>query len=180
MDIGAYFAQFQHLNFFEPSWDVFVILFFLLASLIYGVSLGRDRIIVILVSIYMALAVVTYTPFIREFSASISLDDMFAFKVSIFLGIFIMLFFFLSHSALIKTLAKQAEQGKFWQVIVLSFLQTGLLISVSLSFFPEESNPFLSDLTRTTFVSDSAKAAWIILPILLMGFLGRKGKDEDS
>lgn len=170
---------FTTLDWANPSWDVFLIVFFLLASLIYGISLGRDRIMVILVAIYMSLAVVTYVPFIREFNASVSLNDSFAFKVSVFLGLFILLFFFLSHSALIKTFAAKTQQGKIWQIIILSFLQTGLLISVTLSFFPQDASPWLSDFTKQLFVSDAAKAVWIILPIALMGIIGKRSKEED-
>jgi len=37
--------------------DLFIILFFVIAAFLYGFSLGRDRIVAILVSIYMGLAV---------------------------------------------------------------------------------------------------------------------------
>ena len=46
----------------NPSWDLFIALFFVIGALLYGFSLGRDRIIVIMVSIFMALAVVDAMP----------------------------------------------------------------------------------------------------------------------
>ena len=91
--VGTYLSN---VNWLEPSWDLFIILFFVVASLMYGLSLGRDRLLVILVSIYMSLAVVEYVPFITNFNASININDTFALRVSVFLGIFIILFFFLS------------------------------------------------------------------------------------
>jgi hypothetical protein len=162
------------INWFQPSWDMFIVGFFMIASLIYGVSLGRDRILVLLVSIYMSLAVVKYVPFITNFNASISLNDAFALRVSVFLGLFILLFFFLSQSALLRTLGAGAEQGAMWQVILFSILHAGLLISVTLSFFPTESSQFLSPLTQKLFVSDVARAAWAILPVAAMAVLGAK------
>ena len=165
------------INWIQPSWDIFIVLFFIVASLIYGVSLGRDRIIVLLVAIYMSLAVVKYVPFITDFHASVSLNDQFALKVSIFLGLFILLFFFLSQSALLKTIGAGAQQGKIWQVVLFSIFHAGLLISVTLSFFPEETMSYLSPLTSQLFVSDAARAAWVIIPVAAMAVLGSKKED---
>lgn len=161
------------INWLQPSWDLFIVLFFIISSLIYGISLGRDRIIVILVSIYMALAIVNYIPFINAFTAKISVNDAFALRVSVFLGVFILLFFFLSHSALLRTIGHAAAQGPLWQVMIFSFLHVGLLISVTLSFFPSDLTHILSPLTQSFFTSDFAKAAWVSLPVLAMMILGR-------
>ncbi|MBI2551311.1 hypothetical protein HYV73_03110 [Candidatus Uhrbacteria bacterium] len=173
MSFSDLVSNIQHLNWINPTWDVFLLVFFVLASLLYGVSLGRDRIMVILVAVYMSLAVVTYVPFIREFNAKVAINETVAFKVSIFLGIFILLFFFLSHSALLKTFGSSSEQGKMWQILMLSFLQTGLLISVTLSFLPQENAQWLSELSRALFLSDAARAVWMIGPIVGMGIIGR-------
>ncbi|MBI2475343.1 hypothetical protein HYV69_02865 [Candidatus Uhrbacteria bacterium] len=171
--IQSFVQMFTGINWLQPSWDLFILLFFVIASLIYGISLGRDRIIVILVSIYMALAIVNYIPFINAFTARISINDAFALRVSVFLGVFILLFFFLSHSALLRTLGHAAAQGPLWQVMIFSFLHVGLLISVTLSFFPNDLAGVLSSTTQAFFVSDIAKAVWVSMPLLAMVMLGR-------
>ena len=168
----------NQVNWFEPTWDLFIVLFFVVASFIYGMSLGRDRIIVILMSIYISLAIVNYVPFVQAFNTDISVNDTFAIRVSVFLGIFILLFFFLSHSALVKTIGR-GTQGGFLQVMIFSFLHVGLLISVTLSFFPVDLSTFLSPITRELFVSDIAKAAWVITPVIAMAVFGGKSKDDD-
>ena len=179
LDFSRATSAFANVNWLHPSWDLFIVLFFVIASLIYGVSLGRDRIIVILVSIYMALAIVNYVPFISNFTAQISVNDSFALKVSVFLGIFILLFFFLSHSALLRTIGHAAVQGPFWQVMIFSFLHVGLLISVTLSFFPQSLATVLSPVTQGIFTSDIAKAVWVSMPLLAMMAFG-KSYDEYS
>lgn len=168
--VGSYLSS---VNWLEPSWDLFIVLFFVVASLMYGLSLGRDRLLVILVSIYMSLAVVKYVPFITDFDASININDAFALRVSVFLGIFIILFFFLSQSALMRTLGVNSEHGPVWQVMLFSVLHVGLLISVTLSFFPAETSDLLSPLTRLLFVGDVAKAVWVLVPVFAMAFVGR-------
>ncbi len=177
IDTDRALRVFQNVNWLQPSWDVFIILFFVIASLLYGISLGRDRIIVIMVSIYMALAIVNYIPFISEFTAQISVNDAFALRVSVFLGIFILLFFFLSHSALLRTLGHAAAQGPLWQVMIFSFLHVGLLISVTLSFFPANLSNVLSPVTQGFFTSSFARAVWVSLPVLVMVMLGRNYDD---
>lgn len=172
--VGSYLSS---VNWLEPSWDLFIILFFVIASLMYGLSLGRDRLLVILVSIYMSLAVVKYVPFITDFNASINVNDAFALRVSVFLGIFIILFFLLSQSALMRTLGVNSERGPLWQVLLFSILHVGLLISVTLSFFPTETSQILSPLTRTLFVGDVAKAVWVLLPVFAMSLIGRSRAD---
>jgi len=168
--VGSYLSS---VNWLEPSWDLFIILFFVIAAFMYGLSLGRDRLLVMLVSVYMSLAVVKYVPFITNFNASINVNDAFALRVSVFFGIFIVLFFLLSQSALMRTLGVNSERGPMWQVLLFSVLHVGLLISVTLSFFPEGSSAVLSSLTRMLFVGDIAKAAWVLLPVFAMAFVGR-------
>ncbi len=178
LNVEAASEAINNINWLQPSWDLFIVLFFVVASLIYGVSLGRDRIIVILVAIYMSLSIVNYVPYVSEFSASISVNDAFALRVSVFIGIFILLFFFLSHSALLKTLGNGAVQGALWQVMLFSFLQVGLLISVTLSFFPQDLANVLSAPTRAIFVSDQATTFWILAPVIVMAIMGSFGDDE--
>ena len=160
------------INFASPTWDLFILLFFLAFSLLYGFSLGRDRIIVIIVGIYMALAVVNTAPFLRSIegqSINISVGSTFAFRVTIFLSVFVVIFFLLSRSALMGTIGGQDSQGSILQVMLFSILHVGLLTSVTLSFLPSAIADRFAPMTRTIFISDIARFVWITLPILAMG-----------
>jgi hypothetical protein len=156
------------INWASPTWDLFIILFFLIAGFLYGLSLGRDRIIVILVSIYMALAVVTTAPYIGNVATEIGLSQLFVLRISAFLAVFIVLFFLLARSALLKTIASSDSDGAWWQVLLFSFLHVGLLIAITLSFLPPEASLNLAPLTRRLFVTDTARFIWILLPIVAM------------
>ena len=86
-NLGSYVSGF---NFAEPTWDLFIILFFLLASFVYGLTLGRDRIILILISIYMSLAVIGAAPFLEQIMPQeLDPNNTFLFNISVFLGIFV-------------------------------------------------------------------------------------------
>ncbi|MDD5437865.1 MAG: hypothetical protein PHC70_01840 [Patescibacteria group bacterium] len=167
------------INWATPSWDLFIFLFFIIGSLLYGFSLGRDRIVVILVSVYMALAVVGNAPIVNQVNFAFNINDSYVLRISMFICLFVVLFFFLSRSALLKTIGDGSGSGPWWQVILFSLLQVGLLISVTLSFLPKEILSNFSQYTRDIFLSDMGKSAWLILPIVVMA-LGPRGSKPKS
>lgn len=170
MRVSADFIHYlQQINWAAPTWDLFIVLFFVVTVFLYGMSLGRDRIIVILVSIYMALAVISNAPLIGKFD-TVNIGQFFAFKVTSFLGLFVLLFFLLSRSALTKTFGNMAA-GSWWQVLVFSVFHVGLLVSITLSFLPADAVGHLAPLTREIFASDTARFSWIVAPILGMVLL---------
>ncbi|MEK7537560.1 MAG: hypothetical protein AAB619_01140 [Patescibacteria group bacterium] len=157
-----------NINWAQPTWDLFIILFFIVAGFLYGLSLGRDRVIVILISVYMALAVVNSAPFIGNFQADIGIDQFFVFRISTFVVVFIVLFFMMSRSALLSTVASSDTRGSWWQVLLFSFLHVGLLISITLSFLPPSASTHLAPLTQKIFVQDLGRFIWIVAPIAAM------------
>lgn len=163
-------AKKMNINLENPSWDLFLGAFFVVGALLYGVSLGKDRIIAILVSIYMALAVVNALP---DFVLNIKVNDNFTLQVTAFVSVFVILFFLLSRSAVLNSL-DTSSQGKWWQVLIFSFLHVGLLVSVTLSFMPAPFVAKFSELTRFIFTNDWTKFGWIIAPIIAMIFFGRR------
>lgn len=173
-----------NINWAQPSWDLFIILFFLIAALLYGLSLGRDRVIVILIAVYMALAVVNSAPFIGNFQADIGLSQFFVFRVSTFVVVFIALFFLLSRSALLATVASSDAPGAWWQVLLFSVLHVGLLTSITLSFLPPTASSHLAPLTQKLFVQDIGRFFWIVAPIaamiLIKGGAAEKSKKSET
>lgn len=158
----------NNLDWAHPSWDLILIMFFLLGSLIYGMSMGRDRIIVVLVSIYMAIAIVSYAPYISNFVTEVKIGNTFAFQVTMFVGLFAVLFFLMSQSALLKHLGGSIERGGTISAMMFSVLHTGLLISVILSYLPKEALHVFSPQIQKFFVADIAKFVWVVAPIVVM------------
>lgn len=169
------------INWSSPNWDTFILLLFIIGALLYGLSLGRDRVIVILVSVYMALAVVANAPVLRDLNLlQLSLNDNYALKIGFFLGLFVALFFLLSRSALLRTIGAGGAPGTWWQTIIFSILQVGLLISITLSFLPPEATNALTQLTRDIFLSYWGKSAWLILPVVFMAIAPRNKQSHQS
>lgn len=172
VDLTNTASQAQHyvasIDWSKPTWDLFIILFFVIAALLYGLSLGRDRVIVILVSVYMALAVVNTAPYIGNYTADIGVDQFFVFRISAFVVVFVALFFLMSRSALLSTVASSDSSGPWWQVLLFSFLHVGLLISIVLSFLPDTAAGNLAPLTQKLFTSEGGRFFWIVTPIVAM------------
>lgn len=178
INVGEVISNFNNLvanfDFTTPTWDLFIILFFLVSALMYGLVLGRDRIVLMLISIYMGLAVLRSSPFIDQLiPENYGPNNVFIFKLSLFIGVFVILFFFLSRSSVLRALAKSNASGGWLQIIVFSVLQVGLLISITLSFISPEYRDQLSNFVREWFLGPQAEFFWIIAPIIAMALLGR-------
>lgn len=162
------------MDFATPSWDVFLLLFFAAGALLYGLTLGRDRLVIIMVSIYMGLAMVTNAPYLRDIPARF---DQIAIRAGIFVGIFVLVFLFLSRNATLRSV--EHARGGLFQTMLFSVLHIGLLVSVGLSLMPSSAMGQFSAQTRSVFVSDPARFAWLIAPVVaMMIFSGRREEKE--
>ena len=165
-DAGNFFTQ---INWASPSWDVFIFLLFFVIAFLYGFSLGRDRILVILVSIYITLAIVPSFPYLEKLYLDLSVPGV-AFRVTSFYVVFLVLFFFLSRSALANLLGAQntGVGDRLIEVVIFSVLHVGLLVSITLSFLPPPALTLFGSGTREVFVSDEGRFFWLIAPIAAM------------
>lgn len=162
----------QTLSWSNPTWDLFIIVFLLVGTLIYGFSLGRDRVIMVMVAVYMALVAVLHLPYVPEFGNSVASSNAFIIKIATFLGLFAILFFMLTRSALNHAIAGNNTIGKWWHIMLLAFLQVGMLISVVLNFLPPEWIERLAELTRTMFIHPWGRFTWVVLPIVGLLIVG--------
>ncbi len=160
------------LNWQAPSWDLFIVLFALMSTVVYGFLLGRNRLIVLMMSVYMALAVVNVAPLVTPLlGGDPASPDFYLIRIGLFIFAFVVVFFLVSRTALFNTLAAPEMLSAWWHVFLLSFLQVGLLLSVVLSFLPPESSAILSPFIRELFTTPTARAIWIVLPMLAMALV---------
>lgn len=156
----------------SPSWDLFIFLFFIVATFIYGFTLGRSRIMVLLISTYMAIALVRSAPFLLGTQeVTVGSSPFFIVQITAFIATMLLIFFFLSNSALRRAAALEDIQGKAWQVIAFSVLHAGLLVATVLSFVPPDRRAALLDVTQSLFATDTALFVWTALPIVVMMFV---------
>jgi hypothetical protein len=176
IDVGAITHALGQINVASPTWDLFILLFFVIGSFVYGLSMGRERVVMLIVAVYMSLAVVNTAPYIKTFSANVHFSNTFAFQITTFVGVFLLLFFFVSKSALARSFSL-GDQGKWWQVLTFAILHVGLLTSVVLSYLPESALRHLLPVTRQVFTGDIGRFCWILLPIVGMILIRGEAKE---
>ncbi len=164
--------SFLGIDWSNPTWDVIILLFFIISVLIYSFTLGRDRIVAILISTYLAWAVALNFPYVDELTELIKNTGIGLWQVSSFLLVFIFLFFFLSRSRMLQSLSSFG--GSWWQVIIFSLLQVGLMMSIILSLLAPEALTHLSPFTKIVFLDDLGRFCWTVLPILSLVFFDKK------
>ena len=158
----------------KPTWDLFIVLLIAVGALLYGSALGRDRIMVNMVALYMAIAVMKSVP------DSVMLWDGLFVQLSAFVGLIAIFIFLLSRSALQRTIAAVDTRGPWWQSIVYSVVPIGLFISVILTMLPESSLDKLQPITKQIFVQPGAAFAWIVIPIFIMVALKGGATQKDK
>jgi hypothetical protein len=170
---------FQNFNWHTPSWDLFILLFWAVASIMYAFSAGRGRIISLLMSLYIAKLFVLQAPWLANTlnqtfpNALSSLQQLVSFLI-----IFVILFILLSRYAF-RTSADGRHFTAIPFAIVFAFLQVGLLINTILGYLSVSGRTF-SDLITLIFLSGPAGFVWLVAPLLFLVILGRAIADPNE
>lgn len=163
------------INWGVPSWDLFILLFFIVSVFVYGFALGRERILVVLVSIYIGFAVAAHLPYINEnVSQKFGFGPVFVMRLVVFLVVMVALFFLFSRMNLFNGLGGKTNLPV---VAVFSILHVGLFVCILLSFIPLTVLGQLSSVTKTIFTSEIGRFLWLIAPILAMYLV--KGEEAE-
>jgi len=165
----------------NPTWDLFLVLFCILGFFIYGISLGRERVVLILMSLYVAMALVANAPFISETIGGTSWGTILTPRLLTFIVTFVVVLLILSRAGLFSA----SRSVPWWQSLLLSLFHVGLFVSVILSYLPEGAIEALSPVTRQAFLSPIARFVWLVSPLVaLILFRGRRsyrrGRDDDD
>lgn len=156
------------INIANPTWDTFLVLFFIIGTLIYSFFASRERLAVVLLSTYSSVAILTATPLLRDYLTALPAVEGIPYRVGIFLLLFFVLFTLYSGHMALRSDAPQS-----WiNGLLLSFLQVGLLISVTLSLIPSE--VFSTQFVRSFFTDDLPRSAWMLAPIAAMVLMRKR------
>lgn len=137
----------------------------------YGFVIGRDRAVIILLSLYMAFCVVTNAPVISRISQGLGFGRVPILQVAWFLGLFVVLFLILWRSAALKNLIR--DRGHWVHAGVFGLLEIGFLTSAVLFLLPTDWIANLPALFRVVFLHDIARSLWFIAPIVGLATLGK-------
>lgn len=145
-----------------PRTDTILVVGFFALMIIYGVTAGKDKVMVTFASLYMALGMASFLP-VRDFLPASSGENAFALAASLFVVLFALTYVFLGRTSLGDAMI---GRGSTWSVVVMTFLQTGLLVAIFVSFVPApELGAWLSEPMQVLFAWPVAKAAWTLVPL---------------
>jgi len=160
------------------NMDILVALFLLVVIFLVAFSLGKTKILLAIVSTYVALFLLAIFPFVFQiekfFDGWFGLSAVFWVRLSVFVLLFILSLAILNKSILKPRMSMQ-ESSPF-SILFLSILESGFLVSAILGFLDSasQSKLGLSSLVLTYFGTPKALFIWAVLPLLALVFLRRK------
>ena len=119
----------------RPSWGTLLIVIFVLIALASTFKQGRGGVLRNILGIYMAIAVSNFLPFLNLEIKGFRVDSHPSIKIALFIVIFVIITFILSHSSL-ATLDR--SRSTFLVTFTLSLLNAGLLVSTVAVMLPPE------------------------------------------
>ena len=171
--LAASLGDTLNIDFASPSWDLFIVIFFTAAVVLYGLTLGRERIIVVLVSIYVGMALSYSLPvFAETFLKETELGNGSTLRLAVFFVAMITMFLLFSRTGVFSGFG---AGGHVVALLFVSILQVGLLVSTVLDLLPAGTQESLSGTMQAIFLSLPGRTAWIVLPLVSVGFL--RGKE---
>ena len=167
-------------NWHTPTWDLFIMLFWLVAGVVYAFAAGRGRLLTILMSVYIAKLLVVEAPFLTtELSKHTNIPVVSLQQMATFGVIFLVLFFFLGRYGF-----KSAMDGRHLSSlpfsIIFGILQIGLLISVVIGFLPSSVVGSFDPLIRFVFVENWAPFFWLVTPLVFLIGAGKFVTDRSE
>ncbi|KKS44261.1 MAG: hypothetical protein UV48_C0014G0005 [Candidatus Azambacteria bacterium GW2011_GWA2_42_9] len=149
-----------------------MLLFFFAAVFIYGVVVGRNRIIVLLLASYPATLINEYVPYPKNFLNNLNIAQIIFLKSFIFFILIVFIFWIFKKSGF----SRKELNKKTGQVLFLSFINVGLWANIIFGYVSVLNSQAikLAPLTKLLFGSDWAHLIWFILPILVLYWFERK------
>jgi len=164
----------------SPSWDLFIVLFFI-ALTAYGFLLQRDKAVVTMISIYVALVVTTIlvSPIQGFFSGEKAIMNQLFIRSSAN-SFTIQTVVFLAIIGLIST--KSGIEGKdggssLIEIFIFSFLNAALIVSSILFFMDAGKREAVVETSKLAKILVNYQAWWVVLPVVLLiitGFMKKR------
>ena len=165
---------------FVPTWDLLLLIGAAVAVFLYGMSSGKGRVLVLILSTYFSFLITALAPWqqIGELLGQGKNFPSATFEVFIFLALTLAFCFLIPHSA-IGFIARISRGGRstWWQLGIFSVLEAGFMAVAILSILPAKDISGLNPLINRFFTGEMQKFIWALLPILAIVLL-RRGKAE--
>jgi len=153
----------------RPSYGTLLIAIFVVLAVVSALKQGRGGVVLGILSLYMSIAVSNFLPFLNLEISGFKVENFPLMKVGLFVVIFLLIYFFISHSSL-----GHMESGKstLLNTLILSLLASGLLISTVSVMLPPNIKQDLTGVSQYIFVNELARFIWVVAPIIFTVLIG--------
>lgn len=154
-----------------PTQDMGVFAGLALVAIVHGLTIGRDRSIVPLLSLYIAYVLTLHLPLVSRLNQWLSLPPGPMLPVLWFLVFFVLGVFLFRRTPHIQPLSR--ETGSWWEAILFSLLQVGLGVCFVSFLLPSTFIAQWSPHMREVFIGEWGRTFWMTAPLLFLVFLRR-------
>ncbi|TSC52937.1 MAG: Uncharacterized protein LiPW39_502 [Parcubacteria group bacterium LiPW_39] len=155
-----------------------MLLIFLAVAFVYGLSMGRSRLVVVTLGTYFSYILTRAIPWQELAFLGVKQAPSSTSQIFIFLALILGFYFLIPHSALRSVIKVQGRRrSAWWHALILSVLQIGLILQMVISFLPNKVVTGLSPLAQLVFSGQLAQFCWLLLPILAIMFLRTRQYD---
>lgn len=171
--VGINFESFSGLTSisYGPGWLLSA--FGAVALSVFGISMGRTKAVISLFSLYVAFAINWLFPYFEELESVLKLSlGNYWMRMALFVFTYIVTFIIFNLSFVRRRLS--SAEFSLISVMILSFLQLGLMLSILLSFIPKDIAQGWFFGIYPYFGSSQALFLWAIAPLPVLPFLRAK------
>ncbi len=143
---------------------------------LYGLSVGRTRALVSLLSIYVAYMLAVLFPYLPWIAEKLPEQYRSLGAVGLFIVLYALTFIILSQSMLRGRLT--LGEISLWQVLVISVVQIGLLASICLSLISVERGEQLIGPMYPWLGGSRTLWAWAVASLLIMPFMRSRSRRD--
>lgn len=156
---------------FPITQDVIVLAVLAGAAIIYGLTLGRDRSIVPLLSLYVAYVLTLHLPLVPRLNHWLSLPPSPTLPVLWFVAFFCLGAFLFKRTPHIQSLSR--DGGAWWEAILFSALQIGLAVCFVSYLLPANMVAAWPQKLQMVFIQEWGRTFWMMSPLLFLVLLRR-------
>lgn len=161
---------------FHPTWDVMLMFFICAAVFIYAVSTGRGRVVLILISAYIAYGIASFL-FLHRVIFNVGIPQGSIPRLVLFGAVFLITLYFMFRIQIGSLIRSGMRDIAWWNLVLQSVMVSGLLSSFLYTFLSPAETKLLAPITRKLIGTPEVELLWIFVPFVwfsILNFLKRE------
>jgi hypothetical protein len=145
--------------------DITLLIVIILASFLFGIFIGRSRLVAVLLNAYVAFAIVSVIP--------ASYLTSYTYKLLVLLILIVALT--LWGKRLFEVSISGIGSGFMWKIFALSFLEVVMILSMVISIIPKkEALIYVSLSSYGYLIADPMKLIWMAAPLVFLMIIQKR------